>query len=483
MDNKTSWYSGHLSAQEKWKNPSPTKGVAYFPLVGKQTSGIAAVSCELSLDNRGTKSFALNGHQGVLIEEILGDSRYSEPSGQSTKSVDVRFFPSDFVDRSFGLALAIADKLSRIEITIPHFPKILATGEIRKDGLGDIQAIKELDKKIKIAKGELSTGDYFVFPQSNQTDLNDHNLKTKIIELEDLGVTVLAVAHIDEFLEFFLSRHQRKQTRAQAINKHLKWKMKSAVALLLFIGTGIYAAYSFLPIKGISGHGLSSVFFLSGESTSAACETLIKAIPIPRTAYQSNSLKDRSECRRLLEASDFRLNAVKIAANALINMPNNADLQDHVLAKYYKLNTEDLERPKFEPFKEKIKLAADLSKEASTSPRRFSSILKAYEQYKGIFPATIASSEEFSQIRKKLKPYDLERVPLEIAAILADAEKVKNELRKSDLKLIILQHKLDLYERSKGANKNDLTSFIFSLNGLEKEKTIKAGIDIEKLPY
>lgn len=103
----------------------------------------------------------------ALVKDLLGHGRHDE--GIETVDIDVvvQFDDDDFQGQSFGLALALADKLARFSDETGS-SRICGTGIIANKGR--IEAVEHFPAKVAQAQLSLTQGDIFVFPKSNEED-------------------------------------------------------------------------------------------------------------------------------------------------------------------------------------------------------------------------------------------------------------------------------------------------------------------------
>ncbi|MGI9418655.1 MAG: hypothetical protein ACR2RA_12550 [Geminicoccaceae bacterium] len=142
----------------------------FFPIVGGGLSRMATVRCDC-LDPKDYPA----GRALVLardeqeIERILADARATEATGaEIARPIWVRFTPQQFSGRSYGLALALADKLARYRPKQkPEENRFFATGIIEEDGFGKIGGVQAFEGKLAVIAEEARPGDIVVLPAAN----------------------------------------------------------------------------------------------------------------------------------------------------------------------------------------------------------------------------------------------------------------------------------------------------------------------------
>ncbi len=127
------------------------------------------------------------------VEEIKHQIGYAR-DGENLDTLDigviVLFEHREFTGLSYGLALAIADKLARFPRQV-DIPVICATG--RLGNKGEVLGIKQFSVKVEIAENALESSAVFAFPAENRDDALEG-----LGRLEAKGVSLLSVTQLDE---------------------------------------------------------------------------------------------------------------------------------------------------------------------------------------------------------------------------------------------------------------------------------------------
>ena len=173
-----------------------------FPIFGCDGASIATVRC----DRLEPKDYPA-GRALVLardereIERILADARAHEPTGaEIARPIWVRFIPQQFSGRSYGLALALADKLARYRRNQPLDGRIFASGIIIEDGSGRIGDVEAFDDKLAAITDDARSGDVVVMPKGNVDRASSSTLK--LLECLDAnGVICRSADHLDQLCD------------------------------------------------------------------------------------------------------------------------------------------------------------------------------------------------------------------------------------------------------------------------------------------
>jgi len=160
-----------------------------FPTPGSENRmNHVLVQAYLDLHN-GKKSCSFDGKLGEIKRQI-GIARDGEGIDTLDICVIVRFDDDDFSCLSYGLALAIADKLARFpQQTDP--PVICATGKLGNKGV--VSSIRNFSDKVDIVEATLGRGALFVYPIDNWKESPDG-----IRRLEAKGISVKSVNRFEE---------------------------------------------------------------------------------------------------------------------------------------------------------------------------------------------------------------------------------------------------------------------------------------------
>jgi hypothetical protein len=190
--------------EESGVPPTPQKGQVCFPIVGGGGAGIATVSCS-EMHSATSKGIAYVLDFDIdAVEAVLADARHNEEGDKATKCVRVRFSPRTFSGRSYGVALALADKIARLAPDEPASDRLIyATGILPVDGHGAIAGIEGFAEKVAFIEREAPPGSLFIFPRENYDTAPDD---TRLL-LERMAsgkqIECRAVDHIDDLSDLW----------------------------------------------------------------------------------------------------------------------------------------------------------------------------------------------------------------------------------------------------------------------------------------
>ncbi len=171
-----------------------------FPIVGSGRTDLLCVSCAcLSPDDFPAGKVLVLGQNDQDIEHILADARHDEPGGpEITIPIRVRFKPNHFSGKSYGLALALADKRARYRRDDDQGDvRLWATGVVLPGGSGEIGSVSGIDDKLEAIAEEAKAGDIVVLP-SPDIDLSDPAIRVKLERLASRAITCHAIGHLNE---------------------------------------------------------------------------------------------------------------------------------------------------------------------------------------------------------------------------------------------------------------------------------------------
>ena len=167
----------------------------HFPCVhGLATGQTVAISCFPAREMKGTIK-AVNGVDEEIARRIIGASGYGEQDERTGIGVIALFSNPLFSGESYGLALAVADKLARFQ-PIGSWEAIYATGKIPADGCGQVAVINGFAEKLSILLDHARPNTLFIYPQKNHptTDF----LMDQMQRLQDKGMRCLPVTQLDD---------------------------------------------------------------------------------------------------------------------------------------------------------------------------------------------------------------------------------------------------------------------------------------------
>ena len=137
----------------------------HFPCIHSKHGGeLNKVTCFVNHKIIGVvKSIGL---QESAIEKLITASRNHENTKEAAFSIFVRVQNPNFQGRSYELAFALADKLSRYQLYEEDI-KYFATGVIESDGVGKVTKIDGINEKLALISTAISINDLVFFPKQN----------------------------------------------------------------------------------------------------------------------------------------------------------------------------------------------------------------------------------------------------------------------------------------------------------------------------
>jgi hypothetical protein len=228
--------------------PPPRPGMALFPAVSEQNetaSELCYVVCDrLSVTDPSVlfRPLGLDTTQRNLCHTIIETVRAREANHDlSILSVRARFEPTEFEGPSFGLATVIADRSVRYGLAPEYNNRyIIATGEVAKNGRGQIGEIDSFAAKVRLMVRCAPAGSLFVFPLAN-LEKADASTRDALNQAKvSGGFAWRTVEHVDDLDDIFARPATLPTARATnlwAFTRLPSLFLKSAVGgLLLFAG-------------------------------------------------------------------------------------------------------------------------------------------------------------------------------------------------------------------------------------------------------
>ncbi len=171
----------------------PPSSKVVFPCVHGSTMGeLVTISCFRSQDLKGPIQMT-SAIDGQSVKRIVGASRYHETDNRAAYGVIASLNNPLFSGQSYGLALALADKIARFG-PAGKWTEIYATGTIPPDGCGAVGRINGLGKKIGLICSQGKPNSIFVFPSKNL----DADIEKRLVLLKKKGIHFIHVHHIKE---------------------------------------------------------------------------------------------------------------------------------------------------------------------------------------------------------------------------------------------------------------------------------------------
>lgn len=157
-------------------------GIVHVPTIGAGRVRFVPLTVRPYPELDGKARFA-NAPDLPNTTDLLIDARHHEPPGRRDRGIYVIIDSSSVVDRSYGLGLAIADKLSVFGGSEGH---VIATGVLVDRGLGDVAPVGDFDAKVAAilaAAPGLPRPLLFAFPAQQLGTLR-HDLRAQLEALE-----------------------------------------------------------------------------------------------------------------------------------------------------------------------------------------------------------------------------------------------------------------------------------------------------------
>ncbi len=242
--------------------------VVSFPCVHGAAAGqLIKITCFGSNELKGPIK-VVAGVDDEAARRIIGATRHEETDERAANGVIALFSNPLFGGASFGLALAIADKMTRFG-AYQEQRQIVATGRIPADGCGSVETIGEFEAKLELIEQNVTDTYLFVFPGQNLKGLSK-SIQHRLDALEAKGIQWHAINHIQE-LEgvLWVSRREqatehnksneskpRSHTKGESGNTGLFVQKNMIVGILL--GLSILIAILFFTQKTLLNNNVAS---------------------------------------------------------------------------------------------------------------------------------------------------------------------------------------------------------------------------------
>lgn len=176
-----------------------------FPIVGCNGAHIATVRCDClnAKDYPAGRALVLARDERE-IERILADARSNEPTGAEIATpIWVRFMPQQFTGKSYGLALALADKRARYRpASQDKNVRLFATGLIIEDGFGRIGKVSSFEKKLRAIADAAEPGDIVILAKGNVDDASPGE-RAFLDQLSEKGANCRVADRLDELADLY----------------------------------------------------------------------------------------------------------------------------------------------------------------------------------------------------------------------------------------------------------------------------------------
>jgi hypothetical protein len=192
--------------------PSPRPGLALFPVVDEldeSANEIFYLQCDqYEPTHREPSVLKPNGLatlQANRSYSIVDAARHNEENAErATLHVRARFDSNVFDGPSFGLALVIGDRSARYGYSDANASiYIIATGEIPKDGQGEVCPIDGFAAKVRLLQREAPAGSLFLFPAANLESASPETRQALERAKESGAFSWRAVSHVRELEDLF----------------------------------------------------------------------------------------------------------------------------------------------------------------------------------------------------------------------------------------------------------------------------------------
>lgn len=227
-----------------------TRYTVGFPCASIAGHGrMATISCFTASEVRGAIK-VVSGIDDDTAARIIGASRHSESAEQVALGVIALFDLQLFTGESYGLALAIADKMARYRNSV-YAGSVYATGYIPLDGCGDVAAVDDFEEKLTIMEREGCQSGVFVFPSENLRRAGEAARGT-LNRFEDSGLTCLPVDHVNEIFEALCGYQARPEITVPLPSAsfatgspvptpiHRRQRIYIMLIVLVAVGMGLY---------------------------------------------------------------------------------------------------------------------------------------------------------------------------------------------------------------------------------------------------
>lgn len=224
----------HHKSHKSTPRQHETVKVAFPCVHGAATGQLVVISCFQADELKGAIK-VVAGVDEQSAQRIIGAARYAEKDDRAATGVITFFSNPLFGGESYGLALALADKMTRLG-NDENWTEIYATGSISPDGCGVVEAIRELKEKVDLVNQQGKPGSLFVFPADNLSDSSEE-IQEKLTQLEAKGIQYRAVRHINDLESVLWGPALKEQDRTKIFNKRTQlWKkIKSWIPQKIFL--------------------------------------------------------------------------------------------------------------------------------------------------------------------------------------------------------------------------------------------------------
>ncbi len=258
----------------------------FFPSVhGDDAGELIALQCFPDEQLRSMVKVT-SGIDDTPARNIIGASRYDENTSQSLL---VNVSNPNFSGRSYGLALALADKIVR-HGEIEGTGRVIATGLIEADGCGRVDKVDAFQTKLRFLLGEGKPGDVFVFPTANL--LPDNSEQQQLFrKLKEKGISLLSIAHVSGGAgRLWHSFDGAVKSEADQNKNARAWNKRIAIAAAMLLAVVALVAL-------ITNKDTIQTLFVPALTKEAANQTTVHSVAPPVATLQDPEivLDKRSE--------------------------------------------------------------------------------------------------------------------------------------------------------------------------------------------
>ncbi|MDP2574200.1 hypothetical protein Q8W40_18565 [Vibrio penaeicida] len=224
------------------KNPSPHADLpmteVFFPTISEDHCvlnhvGIVAYKSNDRLNqiNSKIRHSSYTNVSNATIDSFLSCGRFCESTNERL-GIEISMGSSDFFDKSYALALVIADHLARKTTEASKRYIIAATGELLNEA-GQVSKVEGIQEKVDtlLAIGKDVGVNVFIFPKANEHDV-------PISQLENAGIQCLAISKVSEALNALNIPINEAPTTEKAPFRLSVSKRAVPIALAAFLGLG-----------------------------------------------------------------------------------------------------------------------------------------------------------------------------------------------------------------------------------------------------
>lgn len=181
-----------------------------FPCIHSNTEGeLLTISCFPTIEMKGIVK-VVSGIDDESARRIIGTARYGERDEKAGIGVIVMFSNPLFMGNSYGLALAVADKLARFDAA-GKWHEIYATGCIPVDGCGSVSAIEGFAEKLEALVKKSVPGSLLIYPKSNHENKHVSDLLSR---LTNAGIECCGINHLNDLEGYVWAPSSGKNIRS-----------------------------------------------------------------------------------------------------------------------------------------------------------------------------------------------------------------------------------------------------------------------------